>query len=82
MSGLDEQQTRIGTAGSVTIPRRIREELGVEEGDAIRWTVDEDGELSAELVHERYGAFDDFEPAEGDRDIDSVEDLDQLRSSE
>jgi antitoxin PrlF len=77
MSQPGEQATRVNGSGSVTIPKWVREELNIEEGDSIRWTVDEDGELSVEIVRERYGAFEDFEPGTGKEETNSVEDLDK-----
>jgi len=35
--------TRITRKGQVTIPKELREEFGLEEGDEIRWQGDEDG---------------------------------------
>lgn len=38
-----EETTRITRKGQVTIPQRLREEFGLEEGDELRWESDEDG---------------------------------------
>ena len=46
----------------VTIPASLRDRLDIRAGDTLRWTVDEEGDLSVELVRKRHGAFDDFEP--------------------
>jgi AbrB family looped-hinge helix DNA binding protein len=35
--------TRITRKGQVTIPKDLREEYGLEEGDEIRWEMSEDG---------------------------------------
>jgi AbrB family looped-hinge helix DNA binding protein len=74
-----EKRTKVNDSGSVTIPKFIREQADIDAGDSVRWVVDEEGEVSVEIVRERYGAFDDFEPAEGpDRDdVNGVEDLDR-----
>ncbi len=56
------------------IPHRIREELNVEQGDKINWTVKRDSKHSAAVVNQRYGAFEDSEPAERNRAVDSPED--------
>ncbi|ERH12190.1 MAG: looped-hinge helix DNA binding domain, AbrB family [halophilic archaeon J07HB67] len=71
MNDFDARRAQIGADGAVTIPRRIREELGIEEGDIVSWTLDKDSKLSIELRRQRYGAFDDFEPTGGDRTDDS-----------
>lgn len=45
------------------VPASIREQADIESGDKIRWTVDDDGTVSIEIVKQRVGVFDDFEPA-------------------
>lgn len=55
-------ETTVNASGGVTIPAAIRDALDVEEGDKIRWTADEDGELSVEVIHQRERVFEDFEP--------------------
>jgi len=40
---IDHKTTRITRKGQVTIPKELREEFGLEEGDEIRWQGDEDG---------------------------------------
>jgi AbrB family looped-hinge helix DNA binding protein len=37
------ETTRITRKGQVTIPKKLREEFGLEEGDEIRWEKAEDG---------------------------------------
>lgn len=56
------EETRVSDRGMVTIPASIRRRLDIEAGDKLRWETDEDGNLSVEVVKQRYGAFDDFEP--------------------
>jgi AbrB family looped-hinge helix DNA binding protein len=43
----------------VTIPAAVRRRLDIEPGDKLRWTVDDEGNLTVEVVQQRYGAFDD-----------------------
>lgn len=47
---------------AATIPAGIREDLDLEPGDRLHWSVDEEGRLVAEIVRERYGKFADLEP--------------------
>ncbi|QCD66271.1 MULTISPECIES: AbrB/MazE/SpoVT family DNA-binding domain-containing protein [Halomicrobium] len=54
-------ETTVSERGGVTIPSEIREALSIEAGDKIRWTVEE-GDVMVEVVHQREGVFDDFEP--------------------
>ncbi len=56
------EETKVSDRGMVTIPATLRRRLDIEPGDKLRWTIDDDGELSVEVVKERRGAFDDFEP--------------------
>lgn len=63
-------ETTVTDRYAVTIPAPVRERLDVRPGDSVRWHVDEDGDLSVELVREESGAFDDFEPVSaGEMDV-------------
>jgi len=55
------EETKVSDRGMVTIPASLRRRLDIEAGDKLRWDVTEEGELSVEVVKQRYGAFDDFE---------------------
>ena len=56
------EETKVSDHGMVTIPASLRRRLDIEAGDKLRWDTDEEGNLSVEIVKQRYGAFDDFEP--------------------
>jgi AbrB family looped-hinge helix DNA binding protein len=56
------EETTVSDGGMVTIPASLRRRLDIEAGDKLRWELDQEGTLSVEVVRERYGAFDDFEP--------------------
>jgi antitoxin PrlF len=56
------EETTVSDRGMVTIPASLRRRLDIEPGDKLRWEVDDEGGLSVEVVKQRYGAFDDFEP--------------------
>lgn len=55
-------ETTVNDSFSVTVPAAVRREAGIEAGDKLRWTVDDDGTLSVELLKQRVGVFEDFEP--------------------
>lgn len=55
-------ETAVNDRYAVTIPSSVRERLDIGPGDRVRWRVTEDDELSVEVLQEREGAFDDFEP--------------------
>jgi len=56
------EETTVSDRGMVTIPASLRRRLDIEPGDKLRWDTDDEGGLSVEVVKQRYGAFDDFEP--------------------
>lgn len=58
------EETKVSDRGMVTIPAALRRQLDIEPGDKLRWTADDDGSLSVEVVHQREGVFDDFEPVD------------------
>ena len=54
-------ETTVSDRGMVTIPAALRRRLDIEPGDKLRWTTNDEGDLSVEVVKQRYGAFDDDE---------------------
>ncbi|WP_435196084.1 AbrB/MazE/SpoVT family DNA-binding domain-containing protein [Natronomonas sp. EA1] len=56
------EETKVSDSGVVTVPASVRRRLDIEPGDKLRWSVDEEGSLTVEVVRQRYGAFEDFEP--------------------
>ncbi|WP_058367148.1 AbrB/MazE/SpoVT family DNA-binding domain-containing protein [Haloparvum sedimenti] len=58
------EETTVSDSGMTTIPADIRERLDIGPGDKLRWNVDADGEIAVEIVHQREGVFDDFEPVD------------------
>jgi len=55
------EETTVSDRGMVTIPASLRRRLDIEAGDKLRWHIDEEGELSVEVVRQRYGAFENDE---------------------
>lgn len=58
------EETKVSDRGMVTIPAELRRRLDIEPGDKLRWTLTDEGALSVEIVHQREGVFDDFEPVD------------------
>ncbi|WP_048075219.1 AbrB/MazE/SpoVT family DNA-binding domain-containing protein [Haloquadratum walsbyi] len=58
------EETKVSDRGMVTIPADLCRRLNIEPGDKLRWTTDEEESLSVEIVHQREGVFDDFEPVD------------------
>jgi len=52
------EETKVSDRGMVTIPASLRRRLDIEAGDKLRWDTDDEGNLSVEIVRQRYGAFD------------------------
>lgn len=68
------EETTVSDRGMVTVPAEIRRHLGIGAGDKLRWTADEDGALEVEVIHQREGVFDDFEPVDaGETDAVAAE---------
>jgi AbrB family looped-hinge helix DNA binding protein len=53
------EETKVSDHGMVTIPAALRRRLDIEAGDKLRWTVTDSGDLTVEVVRQRYGAFED-----------------------
>jgi len=64
MSADSPEQTVLNDDGAVSVPHSVREQLGLDPGDSLEWSVRDDGTIAVEPVTERYGAFDDFEPVD------------------
>lgn len=58
-----ENETTVDDSYSVTVPPSVREAVGIDAGDALRWVVD-DGRIRVEVVEERYGVFEDLDPVD------------------
>ncbi len=65
------------SGNQVAIPANIRRELGIEDGDVIRWRI-VDGELMVELVRRPAAVFDDFEPGASEEPVDVVDEHDRF----
>ncbi|MFW5983866.1 MAG: AbrB/MazE/SpoVT family DNA-binding domain-containing protein [Halobacteria archaeon] len=68
-------ETTVNDSRSVTIPKEVCDKLDVKPGDKVRWRVTDD-ELSVEVVRQRHGAFEDFEPVDIGEETNAAEDHD------
>jgi bifunctional DNA-binding transcriptional regulator/antitoxin component of YhaV-PrlF toxin-antitoxin module len=66
--GVDSESKVSGNQAN--IPARIRNELDIDDGDTLRWHVEDDGTLRVQVVQQRSGTFSDFDGYEGDRETD------------
>lgn len=67
------EETAVTERWGVTIPAAIREELDIEPGDKIRWSITESGDVDITVVRERRGLLADAEPIDIGEETDSVE---------
>jgi len=55
------------SGNQANIPARIRRELDIDDGDKLRWRIEDDGTLRVRVVQRRSGTFDGFDGYGGDR---------------
>ena len=64
------------SGNQANIPARIRRELDIDDGDRLRWHLEDDGTLRVQVVQQRSGTFGDFDGYGGDDDTDVTVDHD------
>lgn len=74
----NDDETTVNRSYAVTVPASVRDDLDLEPGDRLRWSVDDEDRLVAEIVRERYGAFAGLEPIDVGEETNAVEDTDVL----
>lgn len=64
------------SGNQANIPARIRRELDIDDGDKLRWHIEDDGTLRVRVVQQRCGTFSDFDGYDGDQatDVESQHD--------
>lgn len=58
------------SGNQANIPARIRRELDIDDGDQLRWVLEESGTVRVQVVQTRSGTFADFEGYTGDTSTD------------
>ncbi|RDZ63856.1 AbrB family transcriptional regulator [Haloferax sp. Atlit-12N] len=71
---VDAESTVSGN--QATIPARIRRELGIDDGDQLRWHLEDDGSIRVRVVQQRSGTFADFDGYAVDEETDATENHD------
>ena len=69
------EETKVSDRGMVTIPAEIRQRLDIEPGDKLRWETDAEGNLSVEVIKQRFGAFNDFQAVSMGGDAQQTHDI-------
>lgn len=62
---VDSESTVSGNQAN--IPARIRRELDIDDGDKLRWRIEDDGSLRVTVVQQRSGTFGDFDGYDGEQ---------------
>lgn len=58
------------SGNQANIPARIRRELGIDDGDRLRWHLEADGSVRVTVVRQENGTFADFTGYRGPRTTD------------
>jgi len=72
--GVDSESKVSGNQAN--IPARIRRELDIDDGDTLRWHIEDDGTLRVQVVQQRSGTFSEFDGYNGDQETDATADHD------
>ena len=56
------------SGNQVNIPAHIRRELDIDDGDKLRWQIEDDGTLRVHVVQQRTDTFSDFDGYDGDEE--------------
>ncbi|QLG49576.1 AbrB/MazE/SpoVT family DNA-binding domain-containing protein [Natrinema halophilum] len=58
------------SGNQANIPARIRQELDIDDGDKLRWHIEDDGTLRVQVVQQRNGTFSNFNGYDGDQETE------------
>lgn len=58
------------------IPARIRRELDIDDGDQLRWHLEEDGSIRVQVIQQQTGTFADFDGYASEETTDVTSDHD------
>lgn len=64
------------SGNQANIPARIRRELDIDDGDTLRWQLEDDGTVRVQVVQQRDGTFSAFEGYDGEQDTTVTADHD------
>ncbi len=64
------------SGNQANIPARIRRELDIDDGDKLRWQIEDDGTVRVQVVQQRSGTFGAFDGYDGDQETDVTSDHD------
>lgn len=64
------------SGNQANIPARIRRELEIDDGDQLRWRIEDDGSIRVHVVQQQTGTFGTFDGYDGDTATDVTRDHD------
>ena len=64
------------SGNQANIPARIRRELGIDDGDHLRWHIEDDGSVRLEVIHQQTSTFAEFDGYDGEEPTDVTTDHD------
>jgi bifunctional DNA-binding transcriptional regulator/antitoxin component of YhaV-PrlF toxin-antitoxin module len=64
------------SGNQANIPAHIRRELDIDDGDKLRWRIEDDGTLRVQVVQQRSGTFDGFDGYDGDQETEVTDEHD------
>jgi len=64
------------SGNQANIPARIRRELGIDDGDQLRWHIEDDGSIRVKVIQQQTGTFAEFDGYEGETDTNVTADHD------
>ena len=64
------------SGNQANIPARIRRELNIDDGDQLRWHLEDDGSIRVQVIQQQTGTFADFNGYAGEEPTDVTSDHD------
>lgn len=64
------------SGNQANIPARIRRALGIDDGDQLRWHIEDDGSVRIQVVQQKTGTFTEFDGYDGEEATDVTTDHD------
>ena len=64
------------SGNQANIPARVRRELDIDDGDQLRWQLEDDGSVRVRVVRQQSGTFADFDGYGGEGETDVTSDHD------
>ena len=64
------------SGNQANIPARIRRELEIDDGDHLRWRIEDDGSVRVQVVQQQTGTFAEFDGYDGESETDVATDHD------